>query len=105
MRAVGERVRAETAPLGPLGSLAPSKANLLAELGPRLQCASVPPGVAITHAEWCRSAQLCCSRLRALLGDSLLAVRSSRADEDRPGASQAGRFRSVIGVPPECLQA
>jgi phosphohistidine swiveling domain-containing protein len=39
------------------------------------------------------------------LGDGLLAVRSSGVDEDLPGASYAGQYESVLGVPAPGLPA
>ncbi|HEV8374391.1 MAG TPA: PEP/pyruvate-binding domain-containing protein, partial [Actinomycetota bacterium] len=39
------------------------------------------------------------------LGDGPLAVRSSGVDEDLPGASYAGQYESVLGVPAAGLPA
>ena len=55
--------------------------------------------VDFTRAEWRDDRAGAISRLQALFGDQLVAVRSSASVEDGWEASYAGRFRSVLRVP------
>lgn len=56
----------------------------------------VLPGEAADGSDGPQRDALACALRR--LGSPLLAVRSSAADEDAPGASAAGQYESVIGV-------
>ncbi|MGE5516000.1 MAG: PEP/pyruvate-binding domain-containing protein [Bacteroidota bacterium] len=82
-----------------------SKGETLEALGPRVTCASVLPIRHFSVADWRHSAQ---AILDSLEGESWsggpLIVRSSAVGEDDDTGSQAGRYRSCLGVAWEGLR-
>jgi hypothetical protein len=80
-----------------------SKADTLAMLAGRLRVARLPLGVAIEWRLWQSDRMSACARVLSQLGRATLAVRSSRRGEDCPGAANAGRYLSLIGIASENL--
>lgn len=76
------------------------KSRSLQELQPHLHCSVVPEFLVVGLDEWqhCRQSVLltCQQRFPA----ARLAVRSDAGTEDQPGASQAGRFLSLLDISP-----
>lgn len=62
----------------------------------------VPPGVGFTLPEWRAQGARCLSRI-SQLGPGPYAVRSDAIDEDLPGHSLAGHYRSELNVAPDEL--
>ncbi len=82
-----------------------SKADTLALFAGRLRAARVPTSAIIEWRHWQADRIAACARVQAALGAVSLAVRSSRRGEDAPGAGNAGRYCSLIGIPPARLQS
>lgn len=80
-----------------------TKATTLLHLAPILTCASVPPSSIVTWEAFAENPALVCASLAASHPSCKLAVRSSNWDEDRPGQSNAGRYRSELDVQPADL--
>lgn len=75
----------------------------------RRECAAalparLPPGHSLSRREWLAAPETCVQRVRQALVCERYAVRSDAADEDRPEATQAGRFLSLLSIAPEALQ-
>jgi len=76
-----------------------SKAQTLARLRGVVRRSVVDRQADFTRAEWLHDRASTISRLQALFGERLVAVRSSAATEDGWEASHAGQFRSILAVP------
>lgn len=75
------------------------KGATLLHLAPLLRHSRVPPGQLLGRRAWQQEREACLQRLRAEFAGAVVAVRSSRADEDALQQSQAGRYRSLLDVP------
>ncbi|MDX2223614.1 MAG: PEP/pyruvate-binding domain-containing protein [Rhodospirillaceae bacterium] len=64
----------------------------------RLTAAQVLPLAWFTVGAWARDRATLAADIVARFGDGPLAVRSSAVDEDRAGASQAGKYATKLGV-------
>ncbi len=75
-----------------------SKGETLASLEGHLACSRVPPLVCFSVGEWRSRREAVLAAVAAALPVPRVAVRSSARCEDRPGASLAGCFLSLLGV-------
>jgi hypothetical protein len=66
--------------------------------------ARLPPGLSLSRRAWLAAPATCVQRVQAELACERYAVRSDAADEDRPEATQAGRYLSLLSVAPAVLQ-
>jgi phosphohistidine swiveling domain-containing protein len=81
-----------------------TKARTLAELQGQIACASIALLVYFTVAEWRHDRAACLRRMRRVLGDGPLIVRSSCHREDVAGKSNAGAFLSLLNICMEHLE-
>lgn len=83
-----------------------TKAETLSRLRGIVRSAAILDQVAFTVADWLQSPSDCLQRVRHQFDGQSLVVRSSARSEDAFTASNAGAYRSVLGVDPDnSLQA
>jgi glutamine kinase len=75
-----------------------TKARTLLELQGQVASARIASLAYFTAAEWRQDRTACLARVRRILGDGLLIVRSSCVSEDGPTKSNAGAFLSLPNV-------
>jgi hypothetical protein len=77
-----------------------TKARTLLNLQSVVTTATVPPSYIVTWEAFARNPTFVAESIASLHQSETLAVRSSNWDEDQEGQSNAGRYRSELGVKP-----
>ena len=76
-----------------------TKAETLQRLAPLVQKSKVKPLEVVSLGEWREAREAVLARLQDKVPGPLWAIRSSALCEDQAGASAAGAFTSLLGVP------